>query len=216
MKLTVSHLLFDLDGTLSDPKIGITKSVQYALERFGIRVTDLDELEPFIGPPLVDSFREFYSFSEADSRKAVEYYREYFTEQGMFENELYPGMRELLDSLKEQGRSLWVATSKPAVFAEKIADYFSIARYFTAIAGSNLDGTRTDKADVIRYLLEEWNLRTEDSVMIGDRKHDIRGAHCHGMASIAVGYGYGSEEELRAAGPSFFVRTVEELKALFV
>lgn len=206
-----STILFDLDGTLTDPKLGITRSVQYALAKFGIAEDDLDKLEPFIGPPLAGSFKDIYSFSDSKSAQAVEYYREYFRDKGMYENEIYAGIRPLLEALVNQGRVLMVATSKPTVFAEKILRYFEIASYFKAVCGSNLDGTRSDKTEIIEHLIQEYKLEKSATIMIGDRKHDIIGAHNTGIASIGVGYGYGSESELAAIKPTYCIGTVQEL-----
>lgn len=209
-----STILFDLDGTLTDPKLGITRSVQYALAKLGIAEDDLDKLEPFIGPPLAGSFKDIYAFSDSKSVQAVEYYREYFREKGMYENEIYAGIRPLLEALVNQGCVLMVATSKPTVFAEKIVSHFEIASYFRAVCGSNLDGTRSDKTEIIEHLIQEYTLEKPATVMIGDRKHDIIGAHNAGIASIGVGYGYGSESELAAIKPTYCVRTVQELAAM--
>jgi len=213
MKYT--NILFDLDGTLTDPKQGITKSVQYALAKFNIFEENLDKLEPFIGPPLADSFMEIYAFSESDAKTAIAYYREYFQDKGIFDNKLYPGMKELLEMLTNQQRILMVATSKPTVFAERILKYFEIDKYFQFICGSNLDGTRIDKSEIIKHILDKENLVIDDTLMIGDRKHDIIGAHKNGMASIGVGYGYGSEQELIEIKPTFYVKTVQELSEIF-
>ena len=213
MKYT--NILFDLDGTLTDPKQGITKSVQYALAKFNIFEENLDKLEPFIGPPLADSFMEIYAFSESDAKTAIAYYREYFQDKGIFDNKLYAGMKELLEMLTNQQRILRVATSKPTVFAERILKYFEIDKYFQFICGSNLDGTRIDKSEIIKHILDKENLVIDDTLMIGDRKHDIIGAHKNGMASIGVGYGYGSEQELIEIKPTFYVKTVQELSEIF-
>lgn len=207
-----SHLLFDLDGTLTDPKLGITKSVQYALKRLGIEVEDLDQLDPFIGPPLMQSFTEIYSFTEEQASQAITYYREYFSDHGIFENELYSGMIELLEQLIHEGRFLYVATSKPTVFAERILRHFKLDPYFTYVSGSYLDGTRSAKGDIIQHILEEKRLSAEDCVMIGDRKHDMIGANLNHMDSIGVEYGYGSREELEGAGATVVVATVNDLR----
>lgn len=209
------NVLFDLDGTLTDPKVGITKSVQYALSHWGIKVEDPDTLIPYIGPPLVNSFREIHSFSERDSVLAVEKYREYFQDRGIYENELYAGIKELLEALTEQGRRLIVATSKPTVFALEVLKHFGIDAYFEYVCGSHLDGTLSDKAEIIAAVIEKFSLHKEESIMIGDRKHDIIGAQKNGIDSIAAGYGYGSEEELTAIRPTYHVQTVQELKAFF-
>jgi phosphoglycolate phosphatase len=213
MKYT--HILFDLDGTLTDPKQGITKSVQYALSKFNIIEDNLDKLEPFIGPPLAHSFMEMYAFSESEAKTAIAYYREYFQDKGIFDNKLYAGMKELLELLTIQQRVLMVATSKPTVFAERILSYFNIESYFQYTCGSHLDGTRIDKTEIIKHILDEKNLTIDSTLMIGDRKHDIIGAHNNGMASIGVGYGYGSEAELSGIKPTFYVKTVEELIEIF-
>ncbi|MDP5272836.1 HAD family hydrolase [Chengkuizengella axinellae] len=204
-------ILFDLDGTLTDPKIGITKSIQYALAKFDIEVKDLDELEPFIGPPLNQSFKEFYSFDEVQTKEAVSFYREYFSEKGLYENQLYDGIVDLLEELTKQNKQLYVATSKPTFFAEKILEHFEMKKYFHYIGGSNLDGTRQDKAEVIQHVIEQENLDIDDIVMIGDRKHDLIGAEKNGVASIGVGYGYGSKQELTDCKPTYYVETVKEL-----
>lgn len=210
-------ILFDLDGTLTDPKIGITKSVQYALAKFGIEEPDLDKLIPFIGPPLVESFQEFYSLDKEQAQTAVGYYREYFTKAGMYENAVYPGIKELLAKLKSAGKELIVATSKPTVFSEKIIEHFGLTQFFTAIVGSNLDGSRIHKDEVIAYALHDLTDVVYDKViMVGDRKHDIIGAQKNGIASIGVTYGYGTREELEQAKPALLTATVEELGKLLL
>lgn len=206
-----SGILFDLDGTLTDPKIGITKSVQYALAKFDIIENNLDKLEPFIGPPLAQSFREVYSFSEQDAELGVGYYREYFAETGIYENERYEGIIELLEELRQQGNMLYVATSKPTVFAIKILDYFQLTPYFDLVCGSNLDGSMTAKGDIIQYIINEKSLHKDSIVMVGDRKHDIIGAQANGIDSIGVGYGYGTKKELMDSQPTYYVKSVKEL-----
>ncbi|MFC7782980.1 MULTISPECIES: HAD family hydrolase [unclassified Rossellomorea] len=206
-------ILFDLDGTLSDPKEGITKSVQYALENMDVEVPDVHELECFIGPPLQVSFAEHYDFNELKIQRAIDFYRERFKEKGMFENKLYPNIPSLLKTLKEKGFTLVVATSKPTVFAEQILKYFTIDQFFDLIAGSNLDGTRTSKAEIIQYILDVYHEYEAGSfIMIGDRKHDIIGAHYTGIDSIGVTYGYGSFEEISQSDPTFIVENVDEIK----
>ena len=199
------YILFDLDGTLTDPKEGITKSVQHALAHFGIAVDDLDSLIPFIGPPLTDSFEMFYGFTHEQALEGVRVYREYFTQRGWRENQEYAGVREMLRALKTAGFSLSVATSKPEVFALRILDYFHLTDYFDVVGGADLDGTRIRKADVIRYTLgragvSQSGQALEQVAMVGDREHDILGAKAVGIESVGVLYGYGSREELEAAG----------------
>jgi phosphoglycolate phosphatase len=207
-------ILFDLDGTLTDPRVGITRSVRYALAKFGLQA-DIEQLITFIGPPLHESFQHFYSFDETQARQAVEYYREYYSATGIYENAVYPGIPELLEQLKAQGKTITVATSKPTFFAEKVLAHFNLSAYFTLVAGSNLDGTRTVKAEIINYVMQKLpNFPKQSMVMIGDRKHDVIGAQCTGIDSIAVTYGYGSLEELTNAAPTYLVHSVKELKSL--
>lgn len=206
------YLLFDLDGTLTDPMVGITSSVQYALEKFGIHVRYLKELIPFIGPPLADSFQEFYGFSQEDAKKAVEYYREYYAPKGIFENEVYPGIQEMLMHLVDAGFTLIVATSKPTVFAKQVLEHFGIADYFSFIGGSELDGSRNTKAEVIAYVLKTCGIKPQEAIMIGDRKHDVEGAKACKLESAGVLYGYGTKEELSKAGADHIVKNVTELE----
>jgi phosphoglycolate phosphatase len=209
-------ILFDLDGTLTDPKAGITKSVAYALDSFGIKTDDLDDLCCFIGPPLKDSFMKFHAFNEVDAIVAIEKYREYFKDTGLFENELYDGIDSMLQRLSAAGRELIVATSKPKIFADRILEHFNIAQYFTLVCGSELDGTRTKKSEVIQYALEKAGITDlSKAIMVGDREHDVIGANEVGIDCIGVLYGYGCREEFEKAGAALIVESVEELgKAL--
>lgn len=198
------YLLFDLDGTLTDPGLGITNSVMYALEKFDIRVEDRTTLYKFIGPPLRDSFETFYGFSGEKSELAVQYYREYYKEQGLYENEVYEGIVDLLMQLKEQGKSLIVATSKPENFAIEILQHFKLYDYFDFVAGATMDKTRNEKADIIKYAMESCNISEKSSsIMIGDREHDIIGANENELDSIGVLFGYGNLEELQRAGATY-------------
>ena len=210
------YLLFDLDGTLTDPKVGITTCVQYALASFGIEEPDLDKLEPFIGPPLKDSFMEFYHMNEADAQAAVDKYRERFRDTGIFENEIYAGVPQMLKTLKAKGLQLAVASSKPTVFVERILDHFHIAKYFKVVVGSELDGTRVEKDQVVeealRQLFGDEPVEKDQVYMIGDRRFDVEGARAQGIESVGVTYGYGSMEELKAARADYIVRSVEELQ----
>lgn len=211
------YILFDLDGTLTDPKTGITKAVAYALDKMGYSYVDLNDLTKFIGPPLYDSFSDYYQMDLEQVKQAIDYYREYFKEKGIFENEIYEGIRDLLIELKINGCVLAVATSKPTVFAEIIIKYFNLDPYFDIIVGSNLDGTRVKKGEVIAYTLEQLNVRdTNNTIMVGDREHDIFGANQNGLDSIGVEYGYGSKEELEEAGATFVVNSVEALATLLI
>mgnify|MGYP005827765505 FL=1 len=210
-------ILFDLDGTLSDPKEGITKSVQYALENLDVEVPEVQELECFIGPPLQVSFAEYYDFDEGKTQRAIDFYRERFKEKGMFENKLYSNIPSLLETLKEKGFTLVVATSKPTVFAEQIVKHFNIEQFFALIAGSNLDGTRTSKTEIIQYILDIYQgYEPANFMMIGDRKHDIIGAHNTGIDSIGVTYGYGSFEEISQSDPTYIVKSVDGIKDVLI
>lgn len=206
------YVLFDLDGTLTNPGLGITNSVMYALRKFGINVSDRSQLYPFIGPPLRDSFRVYYGFSDEQCERAVRYYREYFKKSGMYENEVYDGINELLTRLKASGRSLVVATSKPEVFALEILRHFDLYRYFNFVAGATLNDVRNQKADIIKYALETLNITEKSSaIMIGDRKHDIIGARETGLDSIGVLYGYGTCDELKDSGATYIADTSADI-----
>lgn len=210
--MNYKYILFDLDGTLTDPKEGITKSVKYALNKYDIEVESLDNLIKFIGPPLKESFIEFYSFDEERAVNAIEYYREYFKDRGIFENGVYEGIPELLRELKNRGLIIAIATSKPTVFAERIVEHFGLKEYFNIIVGSNLDGTRTSKREVISYVLEQLNINNlEETVMIGDRKHDVIGAQKNNIDSIGVLYGYGDLKEFQEVAPTYIVDSVNDL-----
>ena len=210
------YLLFDLDGTLTDPKEGITKSVRHGVHAFGIEAENLDDLCCFIGPPLKDSFMEYYGFTESDAQKAVEIFREYFSSQGIFENKVYEGTRESLEALVKSGKKLYVASSKPEVFVRMILEHFELDSYFEFMGGADFEEIRVKKADVIRYVLDTCEIRDiSKTVMIGDRKHDILGAKEFGMESVGVLYGYGSREELTKAGADFLVESILGLQNLF-
>lgn len=209
--------MFDLDGTLTDPMIGITSSVKYALSYFNIDVEDLRSLCPFIGPPLKTSFKDFYHFTDEQAERAIAKYREYFSRQGIFENTLYKGIDDLLRSLTENEMRIYLATSKPQPFAQQILEYFHLESYFTFVGGSTFDGSRSEKADVIRYVLNNSDIRTlSDIVMIGDRKYDIEGANANNIDSIGVLYGYGNEEELMGAGANKIVASIDELSSFLL
>lgn len=209
------YILFDLDGTLTEPAEGITNSIKYALEKCGISGVTTEELLKFIGPPLRDTFMEFYDFSEEDAEKAVAYYREYFSGKGIFENRVYDGIPELLDKLKQKGKKLLVATSKPEKFTNQILEHFDLAKYFEFVAGATMDNSRNKKADIIRYALEHIQEKDYDRViMVGDRHYDIDGAIANHIDSVGVLYGYGTKEELTKAGATYIVSSVKELEKL--
>lgn len=208
------YLLFDLDGTLTDPAEGITKSVCYALQKFGIESQPENELR-FIGPPLHKSFQMFYKMSEEDSFRAVEYYREYYAPTGIFENRLYDGIADALDRLIAKGYTLAVASSKPEVFVKQILEHFSIADRFEAVVGSELNGDRTEKSEVIAEALARLDAQPEECCMIGDRHHDIAGAHKCGMLAAGVLWGYGSRAEFSEARADAVFETIEQMVRFF-
>ena len=211
--MSYDYLLFDLDGTLTDPGEGITNSVAYALRKQGIEVTDKKELYCFIGPPLSESFSRFFGFSMEESLRCVEYYREYYRDKGIFENLLYDGIPELLATLKSRGKKIILATSKPELFAKQILDHFGLTEYFDHICGASMDDSRNKKAAVIEYALETAKLDDlARAVMIGDREHDINGARLNGLDSIGVLFGYGDRSELEAAGATYIAESVEDIK----
>ncbi|MCI5584953.1 MAG: HAD hydrolase-like protein [Lachnospiraceae bacterium] len=220
------YVLFDLDGTLTDPKEGITKSVQYALKAFGVEEENLDKLECFIGPPLRDSFMEFYHFDEQQAREAITVYRQRFEKTGLFENKPYEGIEEVLKACKDEGMLLAVASSKPYVFVRRILEHFGLMDYFDAVAGAELDGTREKKEEVIEESLRQLEelvtgkgntvlsqiFNYHNCCMVGDRKFDVEGGKRYQLYTMAVGYGYADENELETAGADRIVNSVKELK----
>ena len=211
-------ILFDLDGTLTDPGLGITNSVAHALAHFGITVTDRTRLYRFIGPPLVDSFMEYYGFTEEQATEAVKVYREYFADRGWAENTVYEGIETLLAELVAAGKTLLVATSKPQIFAERILTHFGLDKYFTHICGVALQAPRGySKADVIREALAKAGVTDlTAAVMVGDRHHDIDGAKTVGLSSVGVLYGYGDRAEHETAGADVIAESVDALRALLL
>ncbi len=209
------YILLDLDGVISDPKEGITKSIDYALRSFGIVTESLDSLKRFIGPPLFDSFVQYYGFSSRQAEEAMRQYRVYFKEKGIYENYMYDGMGELLKNLYQAGKKLILATSKPTEFSSQIIERYGVLDYFEDICGSTMDNSRTSKGDVIRYAMGRNRITDpNEAIMVGDRKYDILGARENKMDCIAVLYGYGSREEVDACSPAYLVRDVNELNAL--
>ncbi len=214
--MNYKYIAFDLDGTLTDPAEGITNSVAYALSKFGIKVSDKKTLSCFIGPPLIGAFMEYYGFSKENAEKALGYYREYFAPKGIFENAVIEGIPELLAELREKGKKLYVATSKPEPFAIQILRHFGLDRYFDGIFGSTMDETRNTKDAVIAYALLKSGADKNDTVMVGDRHHDIDGAKENKMKSVGVLFGYGDRAELESAGADDIAETVKELKQILL
>ena len=210
-------ILFDLDGTLTNSELGITNSVAYALGKFGIEVPDKKALRVFIGPPLQDSFERFYGFSKEECLKVIDYYHEYFSEKGLYENEVYPGVPDLLTSLKQAGKQLIVATSKPEEFSVQILKHFGLFDYFDFVAGATMDRKRSKKSDVIQYALGQNQITDlAHAIMIGDREYDVFGAQAQKLDSIGVLYGFGSREELETAGATYIVDDVKKMHEILI
>ena len=210
------YLFFDLDGTLTDSALGILRTAAYALRHFGIQVDDLGVLHPFVGPPLEDSFKEFYGFTDMQAREAVEIYRGRYEVIGVHENAPYPGVHDCLRTLKAQGFRLVLATSKPEKTARVVLDESRLAGYFDFVCGRDAEGRLHTKADVIRQIFGHLgvDVKVEDAVMIGDRKYDILGAREVGMDSIGALWGYGSREELAGAGATWLAEDYADLVRL--
>ena len=212
----ITSIFFDLDGTLCDPRDGIIRCLKYALERLGCATPPEQQLVSYIGPPLYESFADLLNSSDAELvKQAVEWYRERFASKGMFENTLYAGIPEALRKLKTQHHELHVVTSKPTIFASQIVDHFGLRNFFQNIYGSELDGARADKRELISHVLEQEHIHPSEAVMVGDREHDIKGALANGVRPIGVLWGYGSREELTKAGASVLCATPESLAAQF-
>lgn len=207
------YILLDLDGTVTDSAEGVINSVSYSLEKLGYPVEDKSTLMKFIGPPLTESFKDFYNFDDKTIELGVQYYREYYTDKGIFENKLYDGIEHLLKALKKNGRKIILATSKPEVYAKRILDRFGVSEYFDLIAGSTLDAERNTKTDVLKYALKAAGIEDlSTAVMVGDRKHDIIGAHDVGLECVTILYGYGNRAEFEEYGADFIVGTVGQLE----
>ena len=210
----ISYLLFDLDGTLTNPKEGITKCVQYALRHFQIDEPVLDKLIPFIGPPLRQSFMDVYGFDEAQATLAVAKYRERFSTVGLFENFPYPGIAAMLQQLQQQGKIMAVASSKPTIFVRQILEKFELAPYFQVIEGSNIDGSRVEKKEVIAEVLRQLgNPPAQQLLMVGDRKFDVIGAREMGLGCVGVRFGFAAPGELEDSGAVYIAETVADLQA---
>ncbi len=202
----MKNILFDLDGTVTDPYSGISQSVIYAYAKFGLPQPDEKVLKSFIGPPLYDSFKKYCGFSDGDARLAVNYYREYYVPNGIFDCEVYDGIPQTFAALRANGKNVYLATSKPEPFAVRILEKFELLKYFCGVAGATFDGTRVEKVDVISYALKKFSI-TGSALMVGDRKYDIIGAKACGLKSMGVTYGFGEEEELVAASADYIAKT---------
>lgn len=210
-------IFFDLDGTLTESGEGITKSVQYALEKIGKLEEDLEKLKVFVGPPLMEQFMKYAGVDEATGRKAVEFYRERYEVKGIYENHPYESVEEMLQELKRKGYILAVASSKPEYYVTQILDYFKLSSYFDVVVGSEMNGARTSKSEVIEEALKRINMsdKRNEVLMVGDKEHDVLGARAAGLDCVAVAYGYGTQEELTEANPLKIVDSVDELLHFF-
>lgn len=208
------YVLFDLDGTLTDSQDGIINSIIHGLSYYGIQVEDRSSLRPFLGPPLIDSVMKYYGFDLEAAKDFVVRYREYYSSKGLFENQVYAGVREMLEELKSEGYKLMVATSKPEMFAKMILEHFDLLQYFDFVGGATMDEKRTNKGDVIRYVLEENGLtdQIQNMAMVGDRENDVYGARANGIPCIGVLYGYGGLEELQKAGADYLAEKPEDIR----
>ncbi len=215
--LKKEFILFDLDGTLTDPAIGITNSLMYALDKFGMHIENREELYKFIGPPLVDMMMQEYGFSKEKAQKGLELYREYFSVKGIFENDVYAGIPKMLERLQQAGYKLVLATSKPEKYAKQILEHFNLAEYFYFVGGSDMAETRSTKEAVIEYdLASLGNPDVEKCIMVGDRKYDVIGAREFGIECVGVTFGYGSREELEEAKAAYIAESVQELETLLI
>ena len=205
-------ILFDLDGTIIDSSLGVTNSVKYALSKLNIEVKSNQELLSYMGPPLLYSFQTFHGLTKEEAEKAIGYYRETYKEKGIFENTVYPGIEELLVKLKEQGFVIGLATSKPEKFAEIILEKLGIAKYFDKICGASLDQSRSEKIDVMKYVLEKLDVTNNKEVlMVGDRMYDINASNALGIDSVGVLFGFGSYEEFEKARATYIVNNALEI-----
>jgi phosphoglycolate phosphatase len=208
------NVLFDLDGTLTDPYEGIANSIKYALNKFNIVEHNDHKLKSFIGPPLEQSFMEYYHFNKNEAKKAIEFYREYYAVKGIYENKLYHGIEVVLKTLNNKNINCIVATSKLEEYAVNVLQHFNIDLYFNYVVGSNLEGTLTEKEEIIKYIIEKYKLEKEKTIMVGDRKYDIIGAKNNGIDSIGVLYGYGTKKELEEAKPTCLCNDINWLLEL--
>lgn len=209
----IRNILIDLDGTLTDPKVGITTSARYGLNKIGHPIADEVNIDWIIGPPLQASLAKILNVAVDDilAEQALMGYRERFAVTGLYENHVFDDVAETLKTLQQQGYRLFLATAKPEVYARQILEHFELLQYFVHPYGSELNGERTNKAELIAYIIEKEQLKPEECLMVGDREHDIFGARHNGIETIAVEYGYGTDEELTAAQPKARIESFAEL-----
>ena len=210
-------IIFDLDGTLTDSQTGIINSLAYAFKQMGLPMPVQSQLKKFIGPPLSQSFQDFCGLNDIETQKTISYYRQYFADKGWKENQLLPGARELLAKLKQAGKTLLVASSKPEVFVKQILDHFEIDSYFTVIAGASLDDSRSEKSAVIAHALKTAKIEElKGCVMVGDRKHDVEGAKVQGLPTIGLLLGFGSRQELEESGAIAIAENFQDLEKILL
>lgn len=210
-------IIFDLDGTLTDSQVGIINSLTYAFQQMGLPLPAKSLLKKFIGPPLSQSFQDFCGLNDIETQKTISYYRQYFADKGWKENQLLPGARELLAKLKQAGKTLLVASSKPEVFVKQILDHFEIDSYFTVIAGASLDDSRSQKSAVIAHALKTAKIEElKGCVMVGDRKHDVEGAKVQGLPTIGLLLGFGSRQELEESGAIAIAENFQDLEEILL
>lgn len=208
----ISNILFDLDGTLTDPKVGITRCIQFSLEHFDVNIPPIDQLTWCIGPPLKESFSQLlHTTDESILDQALSYYRKRFSETGMFENSAYPEVAPCLRKIKQAEFHVFLATAKPHIFARQILDHFCLSQFFTAVYGSELDGRFSDKGELIAHILEYENLNPKESLIVGDRIHDIAGGKKNGIMTAAVSYGYGTQKEIASAKPDILFNAFSDV-----
>lgn len=212
----IKYVFFDLDGTLTDPGLGITNCIIYALDKMGKEIPSRESLYRFIGPPLLDSFMEYIGMTENEAREAIRLYRERFSTVGLFENTPYEGIYTALDKIKDSGKKLYIATSKPEEFAVRILVHFNLIKYFDIVCGASMTENRSTKDAVIAYALEKIGCDTNEVLMVGDRHHDINGARVHGIDAAGVLWGYGSKEEFEEAGAKYILENMDEMVSLIV
>lgn len=209
--MTKKYVLFDLDGTITDSGEGIKNSIKYSLEKFGIEENREDILNSFIGPPLLNSYMDNYSFSVEKAEEVIKVYREYYSVKGLYENFLYNGIEDVIDSLKSQGNKIILATSKPEIFARKVLESHKLTKYFDFIAGATLDHKISKKDDVIKYVLDSYEVNIDKAYMIGDTKFDILGGNKFDLTTVGVTYGYGTLKDLKESKADFIVDTPKEI-----
>lgn len=210
-----NYIFFDLDGTLTNPERGLVSSFAYGLSKMGVDVSDREALKRFIGPPLREEWQAVYGFTPDEAEEAIRLFREYFSVYGWWDNEPYPGISDVLSRLKNSGKRLAVASSKPEIFAKKILDLFELSQYFDFIGGALQDKSRDKKSQVLEFVIDSLGVSEKDEcILVGDRKFDAEGAAACGIDSLGVAYGHGTREEIDRASFTYVVNTVDDILCL--